>query len=377
MDRTNAAGPWIVDRRTDLALIFGGALLTLAVPPIAWARPAWVPAMYWIWLLAFDGTHVWATYSRTYLDREFWRTDRPLLVGSLLVFVPPALAVAILLATGGDWAVGAVLAFVPVWSIYHNVRQHYGYVSLYDRKGGTAEATHRVHKWVLYLGLYAPFIHYVLVNPANRIVAGRAPAPTGWIGAIETWAPVAASAAAALWLATHHVGLRRRGASSAWASLAFVGSCLVAYSALYYGWSRGEPYFAGARTATQQSMVVVMAATIFHNLQYHAVVWHYNRRRYAGGSGEARRRHGLAASLNRNLATYLAAAAAFAATAYAAGAWFTTDVPSIRGWTPEPAVVPVAFIAWWGLSFHHFYLDQKIWRVSKRKDLQEHLGVDA
>jgi len=32
---------------------------------------------------------------------------------------------------------------------------------------------------------------------------------------------------------------------------------------------------------------------------------------------------------------------------------------------------------WWGLSLHHYYLDQKIWRVSKARDLQRQFGVSV
>ena len=56
---------WIVNKRYDAAFIFGGAGASLLVPLLVAWRPEWLVAMFWTWLVVFDGTHLWASYSRT------------------------------------------------------------------------------------------------------------------------------------------------------------------------------------------------------------------------------------------------------------------------------------------------------------------------
>ena len=90
------SSPWIVNKGYDVAFIFGGAGASLLVPLLVMWRPEWLAAMFWIWVILFDGTHLWASYSRTYADKDFWRSDRRLLAWSLLVFLAPLFAVGLL-----------------------------------------------------------------------------------------------------------------------------------------------------------------------------------------------------------------------------------------------------------------------------------------
>src|SRR5947209_19791925 len=86
--QTNPLG-WIVSRRYDTAFIFGGAAASLCAPLLVWWQPALLPSLFWVWLFLFDGTHSWATYSRTYADPQFRKENRRLLLGSLAWFALP------------------------------------------------------------------------------------------------------------------------------------------------------------------------------------------------------------------------------------------------------------------------------------------------
>ncbi|MEW6738064.1 MAG: hypothetical protein AB1489_42705, partial [Acidobacteriota bacterium] len=84
--------------------------------------------------------------------------------------------------------------------------------------------------------------------------------------------------------------------------------------------------------------------------------------------------YGWAVWLNRNFAIYFGVALLFSI-GYVIIAWLTTEFPSLQGEAGEPVFAPLAFSLWWGIALHHYYLDQKIWRVSKKRDLQERFGL--
>src|SRR5213076_149929 len=78
---------WIVSRRFDLAFFFGGAGLSLLFLVLYSAFGVPIVALWWIWLLAFDGPHIGAAFTRTYLDRREWARRSGLLLASLSTFL--------------------------------------------------------------------------------------------------------------------------------------------------------------------------------------------------------------------------------------------------------------------------------------------------
>src|SRR5215467_10510787 len=77
---------WIVSPRYDLTWFFGGALVSVLVLGLYFAAGIPIVLLWWAWLLAFDGPHIGAAFTRTYLDAEEWRTRRRLLLMSLVSF---------------------------------------------------------------------------------------------------------------------------------------------------------------------------------------------------------------------------------------------------------------------------------------------------
>jgi len=78
---------WIVNRRVDLGLVIGSALAGYAYLLLFTALHVKISLLWWFWSVGFDGTHIFATASRTYFDSEARARDRTLLYGSLLVFL--------------------------------------------------------------------------------------------------------------------------------------------------------------------------------------------------------------------------------------------------------------------------------------------------
>jgi hypothetical protein len=67
-----------VSRAFDLTWFFGGGALSLIVLALYFAG-APIVALWWIWLLAFDGPPIGAAFTRTYFDTAEWRrrSDTP------------------------------------------------------------------------------------------------------------------------------------------------------------------------------------------------------------------------------------------------------------------------------------------------------------
>src|SRR5690349_9399366 len=119
---------WIVGRGVDLSLVTGSVfagylyLLLYAILHVPMS-PLW-----WFWSVGFDGTHIFATATRTYFDGEARARNRKLFFGSLLFFF--ALGPAMVLAGWKGW----LYLLVGVWAYYHVIRQHYGFLVLYKVK---------------------------------------------------------------------------------------------------------------------------------------------------------------------------------------------------------------------------------------------------
>ena len=77
---------WIVNRGVDLTLVIGSVFAGYVYLLLYTALHVKISLLWWFWCVGFDGTHIFATASRTYFDREARARDRKLLYGSLLVF---------------------------------------------------------------------------------------------------------------------------------------------------------------------------------------------------------------------------------------------------------------------------------------------------
>src|SRR5678809_85678 len=93
--------PWVIDRTTDLAFLIGGALLAYGFLAAHVVFGVAAVTIYMVWVLAIDGPHVFATVSRTYLDRDERAARARLLRGSLAFFAlgPATIALAAALGT--------------------------------------------------------------------------------------------------------------------------------------------------------------------------------------------------------------------------------------------------------------------------------------
>ena len=112
------------------------------------------------------------------------------------------------------------------------------------------------------------------------------------------------------------------------------------------------------------NFMFVPILTIYHNIQYHGLIWHYNTRRYRLEPDPDR--HGLAVPLNHSFLRYAVCGGLFAVVASGLGHYGPALLT--RPWAP-------LFVGLtWGFAFVHYYLDGKIWHVRQDQDLRSALG---
>lgn len=356
------SGLWIRSAPYDLGFIFGGALLTLLIPVFASFSPALlVPIFFWGWLFLFEGSHFWATYSRTYLDSKFRDENRGVLSGSLLFFALPLLAVAASGATGDPVFMNVYGFFIFTWSLYHNTRQHYGFVALYSRKAEADPSTLRWFRYGIYLATFGPMAHFFL----SYKLRGDFPALHASLAEAVFNLPAIVSTVSVLYLGfLAALCFRRRQGSPI--AFFYVATCFVFYNLMFFVVAAREPFLPSPQNFAQTLMVVTIMNSLFHNVQYHAIVWHYSHQRY--GETSDRGVYGLAKRINSRFPTYALAALGFSSL-FALVFWSRSEIPFLSGRLGDGGFLTLAYVIYFGIVGHHFYLDQKIWRVSRNREL--------
>ena len=317
------AGPararWIIGRGVDLSLVIGSALAGYGYVLLYAALHVPMTWLWWFWSVGFDGTHIFATATRTFFDSEARVRNRKLLFGSLLVFF--SLGPLMVLAGLKGW----LYLLVGVWAYYHVIRQHYGFMVLYKVKGRDLNPTDNLLDLV-FLGVMMvapPFHRFFIHHPEELGVPFSFPkAETGlWV----VVAAVGAIYAARQWLRW------RAGTTGSLPKFLLLGAVIPLHWVTFglMSWQAAVP-----------------TVTIVHNLQYHALVWFHNRNRYAG-----EQRHGrIPAAVSRSLLTYLGVGLAFS---------LAYRIPGFE----LGKVSDLAFGFFCGFGLTHYYLDSRIWRV--------------
>jgi hypothetical protein len=356
---------WLLSPRADLALLFGGVLPSFALFA-AW-QAGWLDAghLVLLWVFVFHGPHFWATISRTYLDKAEWQARRGLLLGSLLWFVVGPALVGLAVLAGWTELQRAFFFAAALWAYHHVVKQHFGFMALYRARAGESDRRE--------LGLHRRYIVLSLWMPALITLSGT----PAWLDQIP-FVPSISAANAETFLAVHRSTTVACGILFWTLQAAFVLHLLhrlrrgrginvqetgIAVCAVALHWV----VVRAVLDRPDQFYAFVPLVTIYHNLQYHALVWHYNRRRY--GSPGARERHGLAFLANRNLLVYAALGLAYTLLTIGVDFYRLPIFDAGLYW-----FAPIASAAVWGWSFLHYFLDSRIWHLREDQVLQQVLG---
>jgi hypothetical protein len=324
---------WIIGAKDDLVWFIGSVLSSYLLFALYVSGRLPLFPMLLGWAVLVDAPHVFGTFSRTYFDSEERRARKRLLRGSLAFFaVGPAMVLA---------GLGAVFFFLAaLWAYYHLVKQHYGFMVLYKKKNDDlAPADNALDRALLLAAMSYPFVAFVVRDPE---ALQRVPAPlVGALGFLSAALLAATVAVAALWLG-RQVQRALRGLPLD------LPKYLLLAAAIPMHW------LVLLTPMPQQPIAIVAILTVYHNLQYHRLIWFHNRK-YAG----ARERHGAAELISRRVVYYLAFGVLF-------GLWYQLPRRLVgESYGPQSLWTQLAAAFFWGYAFIHYHLDAHIWRVRR------------
>jgi uncharacterized membrane protein len=338
---------WIIGARDDLVWFIGSVAASYALYALYVARLVPLVPMMVAWAVLIDAPHVFATFSRTYFDREERRARARLLWWSLVFFAVGPVAVLL--------GLGFVFFFVAaLWAYYHLVKQHYGFMVLYKKKNQDLAATDNfLDRAFLLLAFTYPFVAFVARDQEalRRVPAALHP----WLGVLESALLAATVVAGLAWLA--------RQVQRAFAGLALdVPKYLLLAAAIPMHW------VVLLTPMPQKPIAIVAMLTIYHNLQYHRLVWFHNRK-YARDEA-CRERHGAAEFISRRLLHYVLLGLVF-------GLWYQGPRQYVNYAADQADFrTQLASGFLWGYALLHYYLDSKIWRVRRDASLGRALRME-
>jgi hypothetical protein len=361
---------WLVDRRHDLLSTVGGLGASLALLSLHLGAGASGLVLWWAWVLCLDGPHIFATLSRTYLDRRERTARRRLLLGSLGWFAAGPLLFGLSLLLGRRLPFELFVTVANLWAYWHVVRQHYGLMSLYQRKNGDMHPVdRRIDSLTLYVGLLAPFIAFAMTHASARRMLGLGAQPGREVLlTLLCWEAVLLVVAL---FAGRQLQRWRAGVGVNGPKVLLLVAALGLSALLFSPPVVGRIEF----------LMVAAVVTAFHNIQYHGIVWFYHRNRYHT-PGADRAAFGLAPRVSQRFLIYAACGVVFTLLYRGLGCGFgahpgcgTFDAKVMLGPGLSLRDLMVGFI--WGFALHHYYLDQKIWRVSRDSGLNRDLKLSS
>src|SRR5216683_7126574 len=366
---------WIISARDDLVWFIGSvissyALLFLYVKDLVPLIP-----MMALWAILIDAPHVFATFSRTYFDRTERTTRRRLLWGSLLFF---ALGPLLVLAGAGF----AFFFVAALWAYYHLVKQHYGFMVLYKKKNGDlAPIDNALDRLLLLFAFNYPFIAFIARDPEAmaRVPTVLRPGVNGLASLLLAGTVILAVA----WLVRQ---IQR----------AMIGDPLDVPKYLLLAAAIPMHWIVLLTPMPNKPIAIVAILTIYHNLQYHRLIWFHNQkyveRGHLGRTGisptvregsvdslELKKKYGPAELISRRLLYYIAFGILFGLLYQGPrqilgylGLKAAHGVPAAE--LSVPIQLGVAFL--WGYAFIHYYLDSKIWRVRRDPSVGKALNMN-
>jgi hypothetical protein len=378
---------WIISAREDLVWFIGSvassyALLVLYVTGILPLLP-----MVAAWAILIDAPHVFGTFSRTYFDRSEWQSRKRLLLGSLLFFVVgPAL---VLLGFGFTFFFVAAL-----WAYYHLVKQHYGFMVLYKKKNDDlAPVDNALDRLLLMFAFNYPFVAFIANDPTA--MARVPPLLRSGVNSIATLLLIGTIVLGIAWLG-------RQVQRAVLSQPLNIPKYLLLLAAIPMHW------IALLTPMPHKPIALVAILTIYHNLQYHRLIWFHNQK-YAGRarlrgssptpgspSGQPawggavregfldhaarKEKYGPAELISRRLLYYLAFGVLFGIIYQGTRQYlgYLNLQASHGSETPAAMSLPmqlgIAFL--WGYAFIHYYLDSKIWRVRRDPSVGKALHME-
>lgn len=281
------------------------------------------------------GHHV-PTMLRAYGDPDEYSRNR-----IQLITVPLCVAPIILGLTLLDTR---LLTLIFVWDQYHFIRQHYGFMRIYDVKAGVKDELGATldqwlcYSWFLAILAHSGFYGYMYADAFYDLGVAF---PDALVRSFDLATLVAAGVIGAVY--SGHLLLRlSRGEPVAWLKLLLFATNMGVWFYSYVVLSNGFLSYA--------------ISSLFHCLQYDAFAWYYNRAK--ARTLAPTRRNAFFRLIHETRFVWL----------YVAAIW---SYGLISAFGAEVSIVPfLALNTTTGLL--HYYFDSFIWRV-KRDEFRKHL----
>ncbi len=337
-DKRPAAANWMVSPAVDLLLFVGVTLSTIG-PWIA-SDLLRVPGHYVLIAVAFaNGPHLISTWTRVYLPRKE-RFRRP-----VHYWLMPGIAGTFAIACNVTDGIGPQLVRTVIfyWASWHFAAQSWGILKIYQRKHGAVGSLEgTLEKALIFLPAAWCVLHRLYTGPWDLFgVEVLHVVPRAWM--------VNAFGALVVTLAVAYVAVWTRRANLPLIRPVYLCCNAFGFVMPYLVIKNGTSAFA--------------AAALWHAIQYIAIVWLYNRRRYGGQPDPDARFISYVSQPGRSLA-YVGMIALCAAGVYTL-AFLVTRVVQISFET-------FALTLWTALTLGHYYLDGVIWKF-KQYDLNREL----
>ena len=340
-----APSSWIQGPGVDLCLLIGVPLFLVPLIALAPARPALQELILYLGAFGALGHHL-PGMMRAYGDRELFRRFR-----ARLILAPIFLtAVCVGFSVSG---LGAIVLITFLWTTWHTLMQVFGFARIYDSKGG------RVSPWTSRLdhGLCIAWIVAPLVYSDSRVAYF-----------LETYyrcggPPISAASLAfarRAWLVF-----------TALATLAFLANLMRSAAAgsrpsvlklAFLATSFGFWWF--CMVAVDHLVAGIALFDVFHDVQYLALVWLYQRARVTQEAGVTGFTRFLFRSSGGLIGLYVGLVLAYGSLGYFSGLVVSETVRN--------ALLGVLAAS----ALFHFYLDGFIWKVRERST-RESLGIAA
>ena len=365
----NTSATWIGGARFDLCFFFGSGGIALLLGLTVIAAPVTVFPLWLLWLCFVEGPHLFGTWQRTYFDTHIRHQQSALLWWSLLWFVPAPLLLVASYLSGQIWPFQLVLGFAALWSFHHLIRQHHGILAIYQRLNHATPLAQKQDKWLLHISLWLAFILFLLLNPLNRQVL-QLPTATALENQLYFVLELTLIAVIVFWISV----LWRRYITGATLKPGLLAFCVALGTTLFsvFVVANFEPLLIGARTPEQMFMATTMVNGTLHGVQYIGIVIATSRRRAEFVQVSSNESTSFATRLGLSpLKAY-----GFLALLSVPYVWLNI----VRGGAPigseMGSMMEQFFLAFfWGLFFHHYWLDQKIWKPSYDSGLRAELGI--
>jgi hypothetical protein len=382
---------WIISVRDDLVWLIGSVLSSYALLVLYISGVLPLVPMVALWAILIDAPHVFGTFSRTYFDRTERQNRGRLLWGSLLFF-----AVGPIMVYAGAGLIFFFLA--ALWAYYHLVKQHYGFMVLYKKKNNDlAPVDNALDRLLLLFAFNYPFVAFIARDPeAMARVPAKLQAGVNGLATILL--------AGTIVLAIAWVGRQ--------VQRALIGEPLNVPKYLLLAAAIPMHWIVLLTPMPHKPIAIVTILTIYHNLQYHRLIWFHNQKYqispspraergwgevttratpsltlHAYGEGikrggvtkELRQQYGAAEMISRRLLYYIAFGILFGiiyqGPRQILGYMSLKNGGTTGGGAEQSFAIQLSISFLWGYAFIHYYLDSKIWRVRRDPSVGKALNM--